>query len=97
VTEIDLGQGDYPWKKEFANASATAIKGVVHGACLAGRRNAAAWRAVQLWSALPIGRVAHWPQRGLRRAERELSRFGPRPAPCRSACASATGELAAAH
>jgi CelD/BcsL family acetyltransferase involved in cellulose biosynthesis len=43
VTEIDLGQGDYPWKKEFANASATAIKGVVHGACLAGRRNAAAW------------------------------------------------------
>jgi len=79
VTEIDLGQGDYLWKKEFANAAAPAIKGVVHGSGFAGRRNAATWQAVKAWSAMPVGRAAGWPLKALRRADRELSRFGPPP------------------
>jgi CelD/BcsL family acetyltransferase involved in cellulose biosynthesis len=79
VTEIDLGQGEVAWKKEFSNAHAPVIKGVVHAANPLGRVNAAAFGIGRRWSRLPLGVAARAPHALSWRLERQLGRFARPP------------------
>jgi CelD/BcsL family acetyltransferase involved in cellulose biosynthesis len=81
VTEMDLGASDVHWKREFANASAPRIRGVVHADSPAGRLNAAAFALGRRWAELPLGPAARLPHKLSWRLDRGLGRFAPPPAP----------------
>ena len=79
LTLMDLGVGDYRWKREFANGSTPLIAGVAHAPTAVGRINAAAYRAGRRWSALPLGKAAALPHRISRRLEKVLAARAPEP------------------
>jgi CelD/BcsL family acetyltransferase involved in cellulose biosynthesis len=81
LTSMDLGVGDYRWKREFANSSAPMIAGVAHGPGAAGRFNAAAYAAGRRWSKLPLGKAAALPHRVSRKLEKLLAPRAPEPLP----------------
>jgi CelD/BcsL family acetyltransferase involved in cellulose biosynthesis len=79
LTSMDLGVGDYRWKREFANASAPLIAGVAHAPTAAGRLNAAAYAAGRRWSVLPLGPAAALPHKVSRRLDKMLAPHAPAP------------------
>ena len=71
LTEMDLGPGISPWKRQFANASTPLLRGIAYAASPLGQLNATAYRTARRWSGL---------RRLGGRLERELGRFARTPA-----------------
>ncbi|WP_340645295.1 GNAT family N-acetyltransferase [Phenylobacterium sp.] len=73
VTAIDLGKGDYRYKREFGDIQRPVYRHAVWGDSVSG----ALWRSMDGlesgWAALPLGQVAQLPGKVARRADRQLN------------------------
>ncbi|WP_309646549.1 GNAT family N-acetyltransferase [Phenylobacterium sp.] len=80
VVEIDLGPGDYPWKREFASGGTELIRGLAYAASPIGRAAGALGAAGRRWATLPVGPVASLPARVIGRVERTAAQWAAAPA-----------------
>lgn len=77
VTTMDLGPGDYVWKREFANHQAPLVSGIAYAASMQGAVAAAADRSTSKLAAL--GKLGQLPQRAFGKLERSLTAVAPSP------------------
>jgi CelD/BcsL family acetyltransferase involved in cellulose biosynthesis len=77
IREIDLGKGDYRFKREFADPGPTALEGVAVAANVQGRLQAAARGLAQAWAKAPLGLAARLPDKVSRRVRRDLGYITP--------------------
>lgn len=73
VTQVDLGKGDYRYKREFANGAAPLIEGLAATRGMAGRAHAGVAILAHRAAGLPLGRAASLPERALRRLDHRQS------------------------
>ena len=66
---LDLGAGDYRFKRELANASQGVMHGFAGAPSLATLTRKTAYDVRELAEALPLGRVSHWPGKAMRRLD----------------------------
>ena len=77
VTTMDLGPGDYVWKREFANSQAPLVSGIAYAASMQGAVAVAANRSSSKLAAL--GKLGQLPQRAFGKLERSLTAVAPSP------------------
>lgn len=77
ITEIDLGKGDYRFKREFADPGQPAAEGVVFAANARGRFGRVSQGLARQWGELPLGPVSRLPGKLARRIRRDLSYLTP--------------------
>lgn len=70
LTRLDLGPGDYRFKREMANAGIWVTHGFVGGASPAAWVRSAAYGVRQAAESLPLGRVSALPGKAMRRLDR---------------------------
>lgn len=66
---LDLGAGDYRFKRELANASQGVMHGFAGAPSLATFTRKAAYDFRELVEGLPLGRVSRWPGKAMRRLD----------------------------
>ncbi|MES2897187.1 MAG: GNAT family N-acetyltransferase [Pseudomonadota bacterium] len=79
VREVDLGPGDYPWKRQLGNGGTELVRGLAYAASPVGRATGAMAHAGRRWAALPVGPAASLPRRVVGRVERTAAQWAPAP------------------
>ena len=72
MNELDLGAGDYQFKRNLANAARPLCGGFVGGGALSARIRAWQYDLRRLFEALPLGPVSAWPGKAMRRHDLHL-------------------------